>query len=89
MIAPAKTGVKRERHPWPRWLIAARRRIETVGSQLVSRLVERYRIKRVRARDRWHLTSRFWRKVLSHTCCVWLCQQAGLLPLRFSELLTH
>jgi hypothetical protein len=85
LVAPKKTSVKRERHPWPRWLIAIRRRIETVASQLV----ERYRVKRVRARDRWHLTSRFLRKVLSHTCCVLLCQREGLSPLRFSELITH
>jgi len=85
LVAPSKTTKKRERHPWPRWLIAVRRRIETVGSQLV----ERYGVKRVRARDRWHLTSRFLRKVLSHTLCVLLCQREGLSPLRFSELVTH
>jgi hypothetical protein len=28
------------------------------------------------------------RKVLSHTVAVYFCQQAGLSPLRFSELLT-
>ena len=61
-----------------------RRRIETVASQLV----ERYRIKRVWARDLWHLTSQFLRKVLSHTVAVLLCQRAGLSPLRFSELVT-
>jgi hypothetical protein len=85
LITPAKTSVKRERHPWPRWLVGLRRRIETVTSQLV----ERYGAKRVWARDVWHLTSRWFRKILSHSCCVWLCQQAGLPPLRFSELLTH
>lgn len=85
LVAPKKTSKKRERHPWPRWLIALRRRIETVASQLV----ERYRVKRVRARDRWHLTSRFLRKVLSHTCCVLLCQREGLSPLRFSELVAY
>lgn len=86
LIAPPKTSVKRERHPWPGWLTRVRRRIETV----ISQLVERYRIGRVRARDLWHLTSRFWRKILSHTLCVLLCQGAGLSsPLRFSELITH
>ena len=85
LIAPKRTNKKRHRHPWPAWLTAIRRRIETV----ISQLVERYRTKRVRARDLWHLTSRFFRKVLSHTCCVHLCQRSGLPPLRFSELLTH
>ena len=85
LIAPEKTSVKRlTGHPWPRWLTGVRRRIETV----ISQLVERYGIKRVRARDVWHLTSRFWRKILSHTCCVVLCQRAGLSELRFSELVT-
>jgi len=85
LIAPEKSSVKRERHPWPRWLTGVRRRIETV----ISQLVERYHMKRVRARDVWHLSSRFWRKILGHTCCVVLCQRAGLSPLRFSELVTH
>ena len=61
-----------------------RRRIETV----ISQLVERYRAKKVWARDRWHLTSRFLRKVLSHTMAVHFCQQVGLSPLRFAELLS-
>ncbi len=83
LIAPKKTPKKkRERHPWPRWLTNVRRRVETV----ISQLAERYRAKRVRARDLWHLTSRFVRKILSHTCCVCLCQRVGLSPLRFSGL---
>ncbi len=73
-----------ERHPWPRWLTNVRRRIETV----ISQMVERYGAKRVRARDLWHLTSRWFRKILGHTCCVCLCQRTGLAPLRFSELVT-
>lgn len=86
LIAPKRTNKRRERHPWPAWLTAVRRRIETV----ISQLVERYRIKRVRARDLWHLASRFFRKVLSHTAAVLLCQRAGSpSPLRFSELVAH
>lgn len=82
LVAPKRTNKKWEEHPWPGWLVNLRRRIETVASQLV----ERYRIKRVRTRDVWHLTSRFWRKILSHTCCVMLCKREGLSALRFSEL---
>lgn len=82
LIAPVRTNNKRPRHPWPRWLTNTRRRIETV----ISQMVERYGAKRVRARDLWHLTSRFLRKVLSHTLCVCLCQRAGLGALRFSDL---
>ncbi len=83
LLVPYKSK-KREEEPWPRWLTQKRRRIETV----ISQLVERYNAKKVWARDRWHLTSRFLRKVLSHTMAVHFCQQVGLSPLRFAELLT-
>jgi hypothetical protein len=84
LLAPYKSK-KKEKEPWPRWLVQKRRRIETV----ISQLVERYRAKKVWARDRWHLTSRWLRKVLSHTMAVFLCQEeADLLPLRFAKLLT-
>jgi hypothetical protein len=59
-----------------------RRRVETVLGQLI----ERFRAKRTWARDRWHLTSRWLRKVLSHTTAVALCQQHGLSPLHLSQL---
>jgi hypothetical protein len=59
-------------------------RIEVVASQLV----ERYHLKRVWARDAWHLTSRLLRKVLSHTLCVGLCLEQGLDPLHFDALLS-
>lgn len=84
LVAPHKSS-KKERHPWPRWLVNKRRRIETVFSQFV----ERFNAKKVWARDRWHLTSRFMRKILSHTVAVYFSQQSGLSsPLRFSELVT-
>jgi hypothetical protein len=84
LLAPYKSK-KNEKEPWPRWLVQKRRRIETV----ISQMVERYGAKKVWARDRWHLTSRFLRKVLSHTTAVFLCQEADHLPpLRFAELLT-
>ncbi len=83
LLAPYKSK-KKEKQRWPRWLTQKRRRIETV----ISQLVERYNAKKVWARDRWHLTSRFLRKVLSHTIAVHFCQQVGLSPLRFAELLT-
>ncbi len=61
---------------------------ETLVETVISQLVERYNPKKVWARDRWHLTTRFLRKVLSHTMAVHFCQQVGLSPLRFAELLT-
>jgi hypothetical protein len=60
-----------------------RRLIETVIGQLVGR----YQAKKVWARDAWHLWSRWLRMILSHTMAFFLCQQVGLPPLQFAELL--
>jgi hypothetical protein len=81
LLAPFQTR-KYEKVPWPHWLVAKRRRIETVLAQLV----ERYRSKRTWARDLWHLCSRWLRKVLSHTTAVLLCQRHGLGSLAFRQL---
>jgi hypothetical protein len=83
LLAPYKSK-KKEKQRWPRWLVQKRRRIETV----ISQMAERYGAKKVWARDRWHLTSRWLRKVLSHTMAVYFCQQVGISPLRFAKLLT-
>ena len=69
--------------PWPRWLVRKRRRIETVFSQLS----ERYHAKQTWARDAWHLTARWLRKLASHTMAVLLCQQQSLPPLAFAQLI--
>ena len=77
---------KRATDPDPagsRLLTRLRWRIETVAAQLV----ERYHLKRVWARDAWHLTSRVLRKVLSHTLAVSLCLERGYPPLQFNRLL--
>ncbi len=60
-----------------------RYRIDTVFSQLT----QRYSIKRVWARDIWHLTSRLLRKILSHTVAFLLNHQMGNPPLQLSKLL--
>jgi len=84
LMAPFKSA-KREKESWPRWLTQTRRRIETVTSQLVGR----YHAKKTWARDRWHLTSRWWRKILSHTFAIWTAQHLGLpSPLQFANLIT-
>jgi hypothetical protein len=64
--AAAKTG------GWPHWLVQTRRRIETVLSQLT----ERFHAKRMWARDVWHLTARWLRKLVSHTMVLLLCQRS-------------
>jgi len=83
LLAPFK---KRASDPTPlrsRLITKVRWRIETVASQLV----ERYHLKRIWARDTWHLTSRVLRKVLSHTIAVALCLERGFPPLSFARLL--
>jgi IS5 family transposase len=68
---------------WPRSLVQIRRRIETV----ISQLCERFNAKRVWARDRWHLTVRWIRKLCSHTMAMLLCYRHGHPPLQFAELI--
>jgi hypothetical protein len=60
-------------------------RIDTVFSQLT----ERYCVKRVWARDLWHLASRLLRKVLSHTVAFLFNHQLGNQPLQLSKLLVR
>ena len=76
----------KKRDPTPRksaFLSRLRYRIDTVFSQLT----ERYSVKRVWARDLWHLASRLLRKVLSHTVAFLLNHQVGNPPLQLSKLL--
>ena len=65
-----------------RWMMSSRRLVETV----IGQLVERFHIEKVRARDTWHQFSRFWRKLLAHTVCVWLNVKSGNEPLQFERL---
>jgi hypothetical protein len=62
------------------WLTGKRRRVETVIGQLTGR----YYLKRVWARDGWHLWPRWQRKLLNHTLAVYLGQRARprILPVR-------
>jgi len=83
LLAPFKTKTH-EKKPWPLSLTQMRRRIETVTGQLVGR----FNAKKVWARNRWHVYSRWMRKIASHTMAVLLCRQENLPPLRFAELIT-
>jgi hypothetical protein len=85
MIVPFR---KKSRDTQPRRshvISSIRYRIETVFSQLA----ERFRVKRVWARDMWHFSSRLLRKVLAHTIGIILNRTQGQEPLRLAELLTH
>jgi hypothetical protein len=65
------------------FLSRLRYRIDTVFSQLTGR----YSVKRVLAKDLWHLASRLVRKVLSHTVAFLLNRWAGNPPLQLAKLL--
>jgi hypothetical protein len=83
LLAPSAS---RKRDPDParsRRLSRPRWRVETVNGPLA----DRYRVKRVWARDLWQLCHRVIRKVLCHTVAVWLNVAAGREPLRFADLL--
>jgi hypothetical protein len=67
------------------YLSRIRYRIDTVFGQLS----ERYEVKRVWARDVWHLCNRVLRKVLSHTVALFLNGQAGNPPLQLEHLLNR
>jgi hypothetical protein len=68
--------------PWTWTMGRIRRRIETV----IGQLVERFHIGKVRARDRWHLTLRVNRKILSHTIARYLMRQMGIDSMELEEL---
>lgn len=82
LMAPFKKHASDPDPERSRVLTRLRWRIETVASQFV----ERYHLKRLWARDAWHLTSRALRKVLSHTLAVFLCLERGYAPLAFAKL---
>ncbi|MCK5356026.1 MAG: IS982 family transposase, partial [Methyloprofundus sp.] len=63
-------------------LMKTRRRVETV----IGQLVERFHIETVWARDIFHLTNRFTRKLLSHTVGVFLNMLLGREALQFESL---
>lgn len=67
-----------------RRLVRTRRLMESV----IGQLTERFHVERIRARDRWHLTSRMARKVLSHTLCIFLNRSLGRPDLQFEGWVT-
>jgi hypothetical protein len=60
-----------------------RYRIDTVFGQLT----DRCQLKRVWARDLWHLRNRILRAILMHTLCVWLNQQQEAPCLQLDRLI--
>jgi hypothetical protein len=84
LMARFKMKNETEKERGPRWLSKKCQQIESVFSQLVCR----FNIKVVWARDTWHFSLRFIRKVLSHTMAVLFCRREGIPPTRFWKLLT-
>jgi hypothetical protein len=83
LLAPYRS---KKRDPAPKrsaFLSLVRYQIDTVFSQLT----ERYSVKRVWAKDLWHLVGRLLRKVLSHTVAFLLNHRAGNRPLQLARLL--
>lgn len=85
MLVPFKKATRDPAPERSRRIASIRYRIETVFSQLC----ERFSVKRVWARDLWHLSSRLLRKVLAHTAAIILNRAQGNEPLRLAELLTN
>ena len=83
LLAPYSSKKKDPNPKRSAFLSRLRYRIDTVFSQLVGR----YCVKRVWARDLWHLTSRLLRKVLSHTVAFLLNHRSGNPPLQLAKLL--
>lgn len=82
LLAPYRSA-KRDPHPrWSALLSRVRYRIDTVFGQLV----DRCDIKRVWARDSWHLCNRLLRKVLMHTVAVLLNVECGNPPLHLAQV---
>lgn len=82
LLAPYRSA-KRDAHPrWSAQLSRVRYRIDTVFGQLVDRCA----VKRVWARDQWHVCSRLLRKVLMHTVAVLLNLDLGNPPLHLAQL---
>jgi len=86
LMAPYRKASEDVHHDRSRVLSRIRQSIEVVFGQLC----ERCSVKRMWARDLWHLSSRLLRSVLTHTFCVWLNHVQGdpVHPLRLAELLT-
>jgi len=82
LLTPVRKNMAQSTTPWTWEMGRIRRRIETVIGQLVGR----FHLGKVRARDRWHLTLRVNRKILSHTIARYLMRQVGIDSMELEEL---
>lgn len=84
LLTPLRTGMKPTGFELPTLAKGIRQLIETVNSQLV----ERFKVQNLRVRKGWTLLSKWYRKILAHTVCVFLNLQLGRNPLDFAGLVT-
>jgi hypothetical protein len=88
MVTPVRSNSKTP-SPHPEALSRScaywRKRVETVGSQLV----EHFALTKIRVRDLWHYQHRLIRKVLAHTVVVFLNLKLGRPPLQLENLVVH
>ena len=82
LLAPFAKASSQPAHSWSAVLGRIRYRIDTVFGQLTDRCA----LKRVWARDRWHLRNRLMRMVLVHTVCVLFNLQDQAPPLQLDRL---
>jgi hypothetical protein len=84
LLAPFRKASSQPAHSWSPVLGRVRYRIETVFGQLT----DRCGIKRVWARDLWHLRNRLLRLVLMHTICVLFNLHDQAPPLQLERLVS-
>lgn len=82
LLAPYRSAQRDPHLRWSARLSRVRYRIDTVFGQLVDRCA----VKRVWARDLWHLSSRLLRKVLMHTLAVLVNIDLGNSPLQLAQV---
>lgn len=82
---PLRDNMKEDRgQGFVSYLKRTRKTIETV----ISQLSQRFNVQTTKARDLWHLSNRFIRKLLAHSLCVQINKQLGNPPLRFEMILS-
>lgn len=84
LLTPLRTGMQPTPFVLPKILKGLRQLVETVNGQLV----ERFKVQEIRVRKGWTLLSKWFRKILAHTVCVWFNLQFGRDPLDFAGLVS-
>ena len=84
LLTPLRTGMQPTGFQLPSLAKGIRQLIETVNGQLV----ERFKVQNLRVRKGWTLLTKWYRKILAHTVCVFLNLQFGRSPLDFAGLVS-